>query len=103
MYKESGYLKEAKKYNQRARRIVSVKLEQVVPQDLDALEQPEKYHHALTTQICAEHLSVLRGYSNLALIYQDLGNLEQAKECQQSFLAILLKTLGAEHASVATS
>ena len=103
MYKESGYLEEAKEYNQRARRIVSVKLEQVVPQDLDALEQPDKYHHALNTQICAEHLSVATGYSNLSLICQDLGDLEQAKEFQQSSLAIPLKTLGAEHASVATS
>ena len=103
MYKESGYLEEAKEYNQRARRIVSVKLEQVVPQDLDALEQPEKYHHALNTQICAEHLSVATGYSNLSLIRQDLGDLEQAKEFQQSSLAIPLKTFGAEHASVATS
>ena len=103
MYKESGYLEEAEEYNQRARRIVSVKLEQVVPQDLDALEQPEKYHHALNTQICAEHLSVATGYSNVPLIHQDLGDLEQAKEFQQSSLAIPLKTLGAEHASVATS
>ena len=103
MYKESGYVEEAKEYNQRARRIVSVKLEQVVPQDLDALEQPEKYHHALNTQICAEHLSVATGYSNLSLIRQDLGDLEQAKEFQQSSFAIPLKTLGAEHASVPTS
>ena len=103
MYKESGYLEEAKEYNQRARRIVSVKLEQVVPQDLDALEQPEKYHHALNTQICAEHLSVATGYSNLSLIRQDLGDLEQAKEFQQSSLAIPLKKLGGEHRSVATS
>jgi len=103
MYKESGYVEENKKYNQRARRIVSVKLEQVVPQDLDALEQPEKYHHALTTQLFAEHLSVARGYSNLALIHQVLGDLEQAREYQQSSLAIPLKTLGAEHVSVATS
>ena len=103
MYIESGYLEEAKEYNQRARRIVSVKLEPVVPQDLDALEQPEEYHHALNTQICAEHLSVATGYSSLSLIRQDLGDLEQAKEFQQSSLAIPLKRLGAEHASIATS
>ena len=39
----------------------------------------------------------------LALIYQDLGYLEQAKEYQQRSLAIRLGKLSPEHVAVATS
>ena len=78
MYKESGSLEQAKKYQQRAIRMISVKLEQAIPQ---ALEQPETEYHqyALPTQICPEHLSVKMGYSNLALIHQEVCDLEEAK------------------------
>ena len=35
-----------------------------------------------------EHVNVARNYNNLALINQDLGDFEQAKEYQQRALAI---------------
>ncbi|CAH3183947.1 unnamed protein product [Porites lobata] len=50
-----------------------------------------------------QNVNVASGYNNLALIHQDLGDLEQAKEYHQRGLAIQLKKLGAEHVSVATS
>ena len=92
MYKESGSLEQAKKYQQRAIRMISVKLEQAIPQ---ALEQPETEYHqyALTTQICPKHLSFEMGYSNLALIHQEVCDLEEAKG----------NKLGAEHFSVTRS
>ena len=39
----------------------------------------------------------------MALIYQDLGDLEQAKEYQQRALKIRLDKLGPKHVDVATS
>ena len=39
----------------------------------------------------------------MSLIYQDLGDLEQAKEYQQRSLAIRLDKLGPEHVDVARS
>ena len=50
-----------------------------------------------------QNVDVASGYNDLALIHQDLGDLEQAKEYQQRGLAIQRKKLGAEHVSVATS
>ena len=41
-----------------------------------------------------EHVDVATSYNNLPLIYQDLGDLEQAKEYQQRSLAITLDKLG---------
>ena len=41
-------------------------------------------------------------HNNLALIYQDLGDLEQAKEYQQRALKIRLDKLGPEHVHVGT-
>ena len=95
LYKESGSLEQAKKYHQRAINMISVKLEQAVPQTLESLEQPaiEYHQYALTTQICPEHLSVAMGYSNLALIHQEVCDLEEAKG----------NKLGAEHFSVTRS
>ena len=95
MYKKSGSLEQAKKYQQRARTMISVKLEQVIPQDLGTPEQPatEYHQYALTTQICAERLSVVMGCSNLSLIHQEVCDLEEAKG----------NKLGAQHFSVTRS
>ena len=49
-----------------------------------------------------EHVNVATSYYNLALNYQDLSELEQAKEYQQRALAIKLDKLGPGHADVAT-
>ena len=50
-----------------------------------------------------EHVNVATSYKNLASIYQDLGDFEQAKEYQQRALKIDLDKLGPEHVNVATS
>ena len=50
-----------------------------------------------------EHVDVATSYNNLALIYHDPGDLEQAKKYQQRSLAIRLDELGPEHVDVATS
>ena len=50
-----------------------------------------------------QNVDVAAAYNDLAQIYHDLGDLEQAMEYQQRALAIQLKKLGAEHVSVATS
>ena len=50
-----------------------------------------------------QNVDVAAAYNELAQIYRDLGDLEQAMEYQQRALAIYLKKLGAEHVSVATS
>ena len=47
--------------------------------------------------------NVATNYKNLALIYQDIGDLEQAKEYQQRALNIRLDKLGPEHVDVATN
>ena len=39
-------------------------------------------------------------HNNLALIYQDLGDLEQAKEYQQRVPKIIVYKLGSEHVDV---
>ena len=39
----------------------------------------------------------------MALVYQDLGDLEQAKEYQQRALKITLEKLGPKHADLATN
>ena len=51
----------------------------------------------------SEHVNVATNYSNLALIYKDLGDFEQAKEYQQRALDIQLDKLGPEHVNVATN
>ena len=50
-----------------------------------------------------EHVNVARSYNNLASIYQDLGDLDQAKEYQQRALVIELDKLGPKHVNVARS
>ena len=50
-----------------------------------------------------QNVDVAAAYNDLAQIYHDLGDLEQAMEYQQRALTIQLKKLGAEHVSVATS
>ena len=50
-----------------------------------------------------EHVNVATSYSNLALIYHDLGDFEQAKDYQQRALDIQVDKLGREHVNVATS
>ena len=47
-----------------------------------------------------EHVNIATSYNNLSLIYQDLGDLEKAKEYQQRALAIQLDKLGPEHVDV---
>ena len=50
-----------------------------------------------------EHVDVATSNNNLSLIYQPLGDLEQAKEYQQRDLDFQLDKLGPEHVDVATS
>ncbi|CAH3019891.1 unnamed protein product, partial [Porites evermanni] len=50
-----------------------------------------------------QHVDVATSYSNLALIYQDLGDFEQAKEYQQHAIDIQLDKLGPEHVNVVRS
>ena len=50
-----------------------------------------------------EHVNVATSFNNFALIYQDLGDFEQAKEYQQRALEIQLDKLGPEHVDVAKS
>ena len=50
-----------------------------------------------------EHVNVATSYNNLASIYHDLGDFEQAKRYQQRALDIKLDKLGPEHVDVATS
>ena len=47
--------------------------------------------------------SLGQSYSNLALIYRDLGDFEQAKEYQQRALDMQLDKLGPVHVKVARS
>ena len=48
-------------------------------------------------------MDVATSYYNLGLVYDNLGNYEQAKEYYHRDLAITLKQLGPEHVDVATS
>ena len=48
-----------------------------------------------------EHVNVATSFNNFALIYQDLGDFEQAKEYQQRALEIQLDKLGPVHVNVA--
>ena len=50
-----------------------------------------------------EHVDVAGSYGNLALIYQKLGDFEQAKEYQQRALDMQLDKLGPVHIKVSRS
>ena len=49
------------------------------------------------------HVNVARSYDNLALVYQKLGDFEQAREYQKRALDIKLDKLGPVHVNVARS
>ena len=49
-----------------------------------------------------EHVNVATCYYNLGSVHRALGDLEQAKECQEHALTIRLKTLGPDHRDVST-
>lgn len=111
IYKDSGYLAQAKQYQQRARAIVLMKLEQAkryqqspyiiqgsIPQSLDVVEKPEENHQdALTTKIGAEHVPV-----NLALECEDSDEFGQFKQYQQRVSVVELGKLSSENAPEAT-
>ena len=50
-----------------------------------------------------EHVHVAKCFSNLSRTYQDFGDLEKAKGCQERAITITLDKLGPEHVDVATS
>ena len=50
-----------------------------------------------------EHADVAASYNNLGIVYQDLGQYNEAKEYYEKALIIKKKIFGEEHAAVATS
>ena len=50
-----------------------------------------------------EHADVAASYNNLGLVHRRLGDLKQAKYCQERALDVYLKKLGHEHVDVAAS